>query len=112
MQWREFFRLFRETLGWEVGDWWTPTPDGKLLRCLKIWARHAGEFPGFRATSCERTFAPGLGLPGRIWSSQKPAWISDITKDNNFPRASVAIREGLHAAFAFPISFRKRIPSR
>jgi PAS domain S-box-containing protein len=97
-----------ETLGWEVGDFWTPTPDGKLLRCLKIWERHAGEFPGFRATSCERTFAPGLGLPGRIWSSQKPAWISDITKDNNFPRASVAIREGLHAAFAFPISFRKR----
>jgi len=52
--------------------------------------------------------APGIGLPGRIWSNLKPAWISDITKDNNFLRASAAAGEGLHSAFAFPISFGKR----
>jgi signal transduction histidine kinase len=51
--------------------------------------------------------APGLGLPGRIWSNSKPAWISDLSKDNNFPRASVVAGEGLHGAFAFPISFGK-----
>ena len=31
-----------------------------------------------------------------------------IIADTNFPRARVAVTEGLHAAFAFPISFRKR----
>jgi PAS domain S-box-containing protein len=33
----------------------------------------------------------------------KPAWIPDVTKDANFPRAPFAVAEGLHAAFAFPI---------
>ena len=37
----------------------------------------------------------------------KPVWISDMN-DSEFPRARVAATEGLHAAFAFPISFRKR----
>ena len=46
-------------------------------------------------------------MPGRIWRNLKPAWVSDITKDTNFPRASVAAGEGLHGAFAFPISFGK-----
>ena len=33
----------------------------------------------------------------------KPAWIPDVTKDDNFPRAAQAAAEDLHAAFAFPI---------
>jgi PAS domain S-box-containing protein len=95
-----------ETLGWEIGDFWTPDPQGKLLRCLKIWESRAGSFPKFTAMCRERTFAPGVGLPGRIWSSLKPAWISDVTKDKNFPRAPVAVTEGLHGAFGFPIFFK------
>jgi PAS domain S-box-containing protein len=38
-----------------------------------------------------------------VWSSGDAAWISDVTKDSNFPRAPVAVKEGLHAAFGFPI---------
>jgi PAS domain S-box-containing protein len=97
-----------ETLGWEVGDFWTPTSDGRFLHCLKVWERSDGKFPMFKAASSEHTFALRLGLPGRIWRSLKPAWVSDVAKDNNFPRAPAALKEGLHGAFAFPISFRKR----
>jgi PAS domain S-box-containing protein len=97
-----------ETLGWKIGDFWTPDPQGKLLRCLKVWGCRAGSFPKFKARSCERTFAPGVGLPGRVWISRKPVWISDVTKDNNFPRAPFAITEGLHGAFGFPIFFGDR----
>jgi C4-dicarboxylate-specific signal transduction histidine kinase len=46
---------------------------------------------------------PGIGLPGRLWSSHEPAYIPDVVYDANFPRASVASSEGLHAAFGFPI---------
>jgi signal transduction histidine kinase len=42
-------------------------------------------------------------LPGRVWASRKPEYIPDVTQDPNFPRASVAARDGLRAAFAFPI---------
>ena len=49
------------------------------------------------------TFAPGVGLPGRVWASGQSAWIPDVVTDTNFPRAHVAARAGLHGAFAFPV---------
>jgi PAS domain S-box-containing protein len=97
-------RTVCETLGWEVGDFWTPKSDGRVLRCLVSESR-VGKFSRFKSACRKFEFAPGIGLPGRLWSTLKPAWISDITRDNNFPRASVAAGEGLHSAFAFPISF-------
>jgi signal transduction histidine kinase len=96
-----------QTLGWEVGGFWMPAPNGSVLRCLKIWESRVGKFPQFKAVSRKLKLAPGVGLPGRIWRNLKPAWVSDITKDTNFPRASVAAEEGLHGTFAFPISFGK-----
>ena len=96
-----------QTLGWEVGGFWMPEPNGRVLRCLKIWESRVSKFPKFKAVSRKLKLAPGVGLPGRIWRNLKPAWVSDITKDTNFPRASVAAREGLHGTFAFPISFGK-----
>jgi PAS domain S-box-containing protein len=95
-------------LGWEIGDFWAPEPDGPVLRCFEASESCVGKFSKFKAVSKELTFAAGIGLPGRVWSSLKPAWVADVTKDNNFPRASVAAREGLHGAFAFPISFGKQ----
>jgi PAS domain S-box-containing protein len=49
------------------------------------------------------TFNPGIGLPGRVWQSGKPAWIPDVARDSNFPRAAIAVKEGLHGAFGAPI---------
>jgi signal transduction histidine kinase len=42
-------------------------------------------------------------LPGRIWQDVAPVWIPDVTGDANFPRAEIASRCGLHAAFGFPV---------
>jgi PAS domain S-box-containing protein len=97
-----------QTLRWEVGGFWVPTPDDSVLRCLKIWESRAGKFPKFKAVSRKLKLAPGVGLPGRIWTNLKPAWVSDITEDTNFPRGPVAVGEGLHGTFAFPISFGKQ----
>jgi PAS domain S-box-containing protein len=96
-----------ETLGWELGAFWTPEPEAAVLRCLTAWECHPGRFFKFKRTCSELTLAPGVGLPGLVWKNRKPAWISDYT-DTNFPRARVAVTEGLHAAFAFPISLRNR----
>src|SRR5262249_29449733 len=46
---------------------------------------------------------PGIGLPGRVWLQSQAAWIEDVTCTTNFPRAAIAAKEELHAAFGFPI---------
>jgi signal transduction histidine kinase len=77
-----------------------------VLRCLVSESR-VGKFSKFKSVCRKLELAQGIGLPGRIWSNLKPAWISDITRDNNFSRTSAAAGEGLHSAFAFPISYGK-----
>jgi PAS domain S-box-containing protein len=104
---RRILRTVCETLGWEVGDFWTLEPGGNALRCVEVWEAHAGRFPKFKSASRNLTCARGIGLPGRVWSGLKSAWIADVTKDDNLPRASVATGQGLHGAFAFPIFFGK-----
>ncbi|MCI0699633.1 MAG: ATP-binding protein [Planctomycetia bacterium] len=57
----------------------------------------------FEALTRQSVFPKGVGLPGRVWATGKPAWIPDVTKDTNFPRGPIAQAVGLHAAFGFPI---------
>ncbi|MCH8148774.1 MAG: GAF domain-containing protein, partial [Planctomycetes bacterium] len=49
------------------------------------------------------TFKKGIGLPGRVLESGKPAWIKDVTVDSNFPRAKMVDDIGVKGAFAFPV---------
>ncbi|MEK6337682.1 MAG: MASE1 domain-containing protein [Acidobacteriota bacterium] len=97
-----------ETLGWQVGCMWKLDPAANVLRNTNVWQASASRTAGFAAVCCERTFERGIGLPGRVWTDLKPAWIPDVTKDDNFPRAPVAVSAGLHAAFAFPIMFDEK----
>jgi PAS domain S-box-containing protein len=92
-----------ESLGWEHGALWTIDHDQNVLCCSDIWTAPGGSFEEFDAFSRQVTFAPGVGLPGRVWASGESAWIPDVVRDPNFPRAEIAAREGLHAAFGFPL---------
>ena len=90
------------SLGWELGAVWETGPGDSLLRCIRTW--HAGSgAPEFEALSQRIILAPGEGLPGRVVESGEPAWIVDAPEDGNFPRAAIARRSGLHAAFGFPL---------
>jgi PAS domain S-box-containing protein len=92
-----------ECLAWDVGALWRLDREAGVLRCVEVWHKESVEVPEFEATSRESTVAPGVGLPGRVWLSREPAYIPDIVRDPHFQRAPIAAREGLHAAFAFPI---------
>jgi len=96
-------RAMGECLGWDVGALWRVDREAEALRCVELWHKASIEIPEFERVSRELTFVAGLGLPGRVWSSLEPKYIPDVVPDENFPRASIAEREGLHAAFGFPI---------
>ena len=96
-------RAMGECLGWDVGALWRVDREAEALRCVELWHKASIEVPEFERVSREFTFVPGLGLPGRVWSSLEPEYVPDVVPDENFPRAPIAEREGLHAAFGFPI---------
>jgi PAS domain S-box-containing protein len=96
-------RAMGESLGWDVGALWRVDREAEALRCVELWHNTWIEVPEFERVSREFTFVPGFGLPGRVWSSLEPEYIPDVVSDENFARGSVAQREGLHAAFGFPI---------
>lgn len=92
-----------ETLNWSVGTIWRVDQKEKVLRSVETWHMPSAQVEEFDRGTHSSTLAPGVGLPGRVWSQAQPAWIDDVTCDANFPRASIAAKEGLHAAFGFPI---------
>lgn len=98
-------------LDWAHGALWTIDQQAQVLRCVQVWTAAAGSFPEFTAVSRQATFPRGIGLPGRVWETGQPAWIPDVVHDPNFPRAPVAAREGMHAAFGFPILLRGDVVS-
>lgn len=92
-----------ETAEWDLGAIWLVDEKGAVLRCQDTWNSPAIDTAEFIEMTRTITFAGGIGLPGRVWSSGKPAWIADVLKDANFPRSRAADAVGLHAAFGFPI---------
>jgi PAS domain S-box-containing protein len=91
-----------------IGDWvlsvlWLFDEAAGLLRCPAFWEAGSEELKKFGDLSLTAEFPMGVGLPGRVWESNKPAWIRDVTTDTNFPRAPVAKEAGLRGGFAFPL---------
>lgn len=91
------------SLGWDLGAVWEVDDEAELLRCVDTWQALGVDLEDFKAHSRRISFAPGIGLPGRVWADGEPAWITDVTHDANFPRAQAAAQVGLHGGFGFPI---------
>jgi PAS domain S-box-containing protein len=90
------------TLGWEVGNLWQVDHDRRVLVCVDSWQRDR-RTQEFVDLSAGYEFQSGIGLPGRVWATARPAWIHRVLFDRNFPRLPTAARLGLHGGFAFPI---------
>src|SRR5262249_37499299 len=85
--------------GMPVGVFHLKSSSGELLPPTLWHLDKPDRFETFRRVSEALRFEPGIGLPGRVLASRKPAWIADVTKDPNFPRAKAAADIGVRAGF-------------
>jgi PAS domain S-box-containing protein len=92
-----------EGLGWDFGELWIPDWHQNVLHCIKTWHAPGLDLHEFETSIAETFLSPGIGVPGRVWSSAKPAWIPDVSRDSNFPGARFAAKAGLRGALGFPI---------
>jgi len=81
--------------GWPVGHYYAlEDDDAGELASTNIWHITDPErFNVFREVSDKTRFVTGVGLPGRVLESGEPAWIPDVTADDNFPRAGLGDRK-------------------
>jgi len=95
---------------WPVGHALLVDEESGELVSSGIWYfENETGFETFRRVSEETRFVSGIGLPGRVLKRKRPAWISDVTKDPNFPRAKMAPEIGVRGGFAFPVMSGERV---
>ncbi len=76
----------------------------EILRPSGIWfLKDKERYTKFLELTENTPFRSGEGLPGRVMASGEPAWIVDLQKDSNFPRADPLNDIGLKSGFAFPV---------
>jgi PAS domain S-box-containing protein len=93
-----------ENLNWELGELWTIEASNQRMKVVKCWCRSQTKVADFAAHSQSISFAPGVGLIGRVWAETKPIWISDLNREPAFfLRGGLATKANLHSAFGFPI---------
>ncbi|MBI4953274.1 MAG: protein kinase [Myxococcales bacterium] len=94
----------RDLSGADAGALWLVDRQRRLLRCDTLSARAGADVRPFLDSTRALTFGRGLGLPGRVWASGRPATIADVSRDRNFPRAPAARAAGLQSGFAVPLA--------
>ena len=104
-------RKICETTGWDYGEAWIPRVDQKFLESSPAWYG-AEDLEPFRQLSRELRFVLGMGLPGRVWETQQPLWLEDLSSQSNasFTRGSLAEEGGgLRTALGVPVVANNRV---
>src|SRR5437763_9428985 len=81
--------IIGETLGWRAGALWLPHDVSAGLWCGAFWRASTARLTNFERDIQSRSFNCGIGLPGRVWAALQPAWIPNVTTDENFPRSAI-----------------------
>ncbi|KUJ85701.1 hypothetical protein AVO45_01560 [Ruegeria marisrubri] len=90
--------------GWPVGHVYLLDEEQGDLAPSDVWHLQDPEaFRVFHEVTQKTRFAAGVGLPGRVFESGEPAWIPDVNRDPNFPRASMAKEIGVKTGAGFPV---------
>lgn len=107
-----------EFTGWDYGEVWMPCQEGTILELYSAFyiTPHRSNaqidaLEQFRICTKGFTFPPGVGLPGRVWSSQQPEWLPDAcsVSEGVFLRNQIAKAFGVKTGFGFPLLADHRV---
>lgn len=84
----------------QVAEIWVPDPSDTFLQ---LRSGSYGPHHEFRATSIERHYVRGEGLPGRIWATGQATVLNHFRGGSGFQRVEAAERARLGAGLGLPI---------
>ena len=74
----------------------------RVQRCIEAWSKSSLSLQQFVAFAQKTTLAMGIGLPGRVWATGEPQWITTVDAMGAL-RSPIAARAGLRAGCGFPV---------
>lgn len=90
----------RQSFNWNYGSFWRMSPGGTELRFEVESGTVSKEF---RDVTLSSSFAKGVGLSGRAWSTRSLQFTPDIGEVRDCCRAPAAKRAGVRAGVCFPV---------
>jgi len=95
-------RSICETQSWECGRYFRRDNDG-VFSFSEYWNIPNPQIDRFIAWSRERSYAPGVGLVGRVGESGAPMWVANVANDPRVAHKVLADEHGMRGAFLFPV---------
>ncbi len=99
----EILEIICKGMGQDVAAIWMLEETSNALRCTHVWQRPEESADEFLEARRKVTLSSSEGIPARIWLSQQPEWIEDVTKDKDFILKKEAAEQGLRCYLAVPI---------
>ena len=97
------------------GEIWLPNEESDFLEISPnyyvVADRHQLDFQLFHECSQGFIMSKGEGLPGRVFKSEKPEWMLDVSveSENSFLRNKIAGICGVKTGFSIPIIRKKKV---
>jgi len=97
--------LIRLAIDWTWGEAWKLSQDGAALISSGACYGRDSSITQFQQSTEAIVFAPGEGLPGRVWSTGKSEWLQgiDTLDEKVFLRQEAAAAVGLKTGLGVPV---------
>jgi len=98
-------------MDWPIGHVYMPSNDetGALMPTKTWHLKDPEKYKSFIEATDISSFKSGIGLPGRIFESKRPSWITNVNKDPGFLRTELIKELRLKAAFGFPVILENEV---
>ncbi|MEY4580387.1 MAG: hypothetical protein RL701_5090 [Pseudomonadota bacterium] len=98
---RQLAQVVCRELVWDYMGIWLPDSASWQLRCEELWTRPGLELAAFERHQRVLRLPPGMGLPGRVWSSRNAEWVTEA--EAALPLA--AAEAGFRSGFSFAVKY-------
>ena len=94
---------------WDWGVFWEVDAANGELRPTAVCVAPGVDLESFEMATRATRFVPGLGLPGRVWDTEQPMWITDLRRHRAFVRRGAVSASGLRSGMALPVRSGGRV---
>ncbi len=92
-----------QIMGWDFAEFWGVDREASVVHQVQSWHPKLEEFSESGFLSAGRSLNRGEGLPGRVWATSKPEWITSSALLAEASRLPAQLQRELHGALGLPI---------